>query len=579
MNRTVSVNIGGFNFIMDEKAYEKLSAYLNRYRQSLNIDERDEVMNDIEYRIAEIFGGVHCQGVISEMKVDEVISTIGEPEITTEASSSEFKSSETTADKIVVDKKLYRDTDDCVIGGICSGLASYFNLSTILVRLLFLLGFFMWGTTLLVYVIMWLVVPQAHGVREKLAMKGGFDAQTGARADGKKVGAETEKSDRGGCMGCFLRGIVIIFAVLAGLPILIALLGLVVGLIGAMVGILGAMVSGSAALSAGSIFMLGGFGVSGFFLLSVLGLLFLPLLFVVLLLAKVLFRRKWKMMPVFVVMLLLWLASMVCVISNVVDVAPKFLHQASAQKTVDTFALTSDRLVIMPLEEQYEWDKSVSESSEHRLDDTKFVFKYDERGKEIDIELLPKLFVSNYEEGEEDGRVKLDIRVSSCGETEDLARQSLDAIGFNYKIVNDTLYLGRRMKLAEGAEWRAQKLTFKLFVPKGVKVESKYPDQFQVPMFYYSYDVNDESNLTLSSSVIDRLYDVNRHKYIRLVEDDVPTSSADSVLTLNYNEVFNISSNEGKRFVDVIVRTGLYKVKDITFVEGVNNYSLERVSQ
>ena len=59
----------------------------------------------------------------------------------------------------------------------------------------------------------------------------------------------------------------------------------------------------------------------------------------------------------------------------------------------------------------------------------------------------------------------------------------------------------------------------------------------------------------------------------------MPTSSADSVLTLNYNEVFNISSNEGKRFVDVIVRTGLYKVKDITFVEGVNNYSLERVSQ
>jgi hypothetical protein len=259
-----------------------------------------------------------------------------------------------------------------------------------------------------------------------------------------------------------------------------------------------------------------------------------------LLLVKVLFRRKWKMMPVFVVMLLLWLASMVCVISNVVDVAPKFSHQASAQKTVDTFALTSDRLVIMPLEEQYEWDKSVSESSEHRLDDTKFVFKYDERSKEVDIELLPKLFVSNYEEGSEDGKVKLDIRVSSCGETEDLARQSLDAIGFDYKIVNDTLYLGRRMKLAEGAEWRAQKLTFKLFVPKGVKVESKYSDKFQVPMFYYSYDVKDESNLTLSSSVIDRLYDVNRHKYIRLVEDDVPTSSADSVLTLNYNEVFNI---------------------------------------
>lgn len=469
MNRTISVNIGGYNFIMDEVAYEKLSAYLERYRRSMRQDECVEVMSDIEARIAEIFGGVHCQVVISEARVDEVIATIGEPEM---MNGDEQSTTEETADNVVIGKKLYRDTDDCVIGGVCSGLAGYFNISAILVRLLFLLGFFLWGTTFVVYVVLWLIVPQAHGVKERLAMKGGFDAQTGARADGRRPVGDNVESDRGGCLGCLLRGVVIFIAVLAGLPMLVALLSSVVALLGVLVGVLAAIVTGGAVFSIGSICGLAGFGISGVLVLSVVGVVFLPVVFVLYLLVRVLFRLKWRVLPVFIVLLLLWLASVVCILGNVFDIAPKFSHRSTKTVVCDTLTLSSDRLVIMPMDKRGEnrsdndW---VMETSEGDYD-----VSYNVLNRVFDIDMKPDVDLKRSKlEGD---KVTVRVRVSSSGETNEAAERNINAMEYDYKFENDTLYLSQYIDFGEGMEWRAQSLDLDIDVPKNIDVAVEFSD-------------------------------------------------------------------------------------------------------
>ena len=239
MNKTTSVKIGGYNFVMDEVAYERLSDYLERYRCSMSSEERDDVMYDIECRIAEIFGGVHCQRVITLTQVEEVIATIGEPEQTAQEGADDA-AGDTQSSGVRIEKKLYRDTSNCVIGGICSGLAAYFNISVILVRVLFLLAFF-WGVGFLIYIVMWLFVPKARGAKERLAMSGGFDSQTGSRVDARSKECDTGEKRRGGCLRWFLRVVFIFFAIVIGLPVLVSMIRFFMAMLGATMGIFGAI--------------------------------------------------------------------------------------------------------------------------------------------------------------------------------------------------------------------------------------------------------------------------------------------------------------------------------------------------
>lgn len=574
MNKTTSVNIGGYNFVMDEVAYERLSDYLERYRCSMSSEERDDVMYDIECRIAEIFGGVHCQRVITLTQVEEVIATIGEPEQTAQEGADDA-AGDTQSSGVRIEKKLYRDTSDCTIGGVCSGLAAYFNISVILVRILFIFALF-WGVGFLIYIVMWLIVPQARGAQERLAMSGGFDSQTGSRVDVRSKEDDTSENSRGGCLGCFLRVVFIFFAILIGLPVLVSLICVVVGMLAAIVGVLGAMITGGAALSTVPICTLGGFALSGFAAIAALLFVFLPVIALLLLLVKVLFRVKWRMWPLFVVMLILWLASVVCIICNIAEIAPKFSHKATSSETLETLSLDTDSLVVMPLEDKWNSDSTVVVSSINKVGDVKFLFVNNEKERIVDIELLPKLIVRRAKKGEDDGKLHFVGLASSRGETSDAAERAMEAIRYDYKFVNDTLYLGRRIHLAEGAEWRAQDMVFELVVPKGVYVETNYYNRVHIPAFYYSYKTFDPTNISFSSSEVDYMYEEENHRYIELVGDSVQTSDKDSILVVDYKSVFCNSELEKLGCSITPLSLGLYKINDVMYDDGINVYSLEK---
>ena len=174
MNKTININLGGIFFHIDEQAYQKLKLYLDAIRRSLSDDPqgRDEILNDIELRIGELLSEriTNDRMVINDSDIDEITKIMGRPEdysVDEELFEDEPKYRPKTASK-----KLFRDSDDKFLGGVCSGMAHYFGMDVIWMRLLWLVLFFFFGTGILVYILLWILIPQAETTAEKLQMKG-----------------------------------------------------------------------------------------------------------------------------------------------------------------------------------------------------------------------------------------------------------------------------------------------------------------------------------------------------------------------------------------------------------------------
>lgn len=175
MKKTVNINLAGLVFHIDEDAYEQLSNYLKAVRQSIGEDEGvHEIMNDIEARIAELFSETikPAVGVVTIQEVNRVIQIMGQPadyQWTDNASSD--KTEQNTSQAHSGPKKLYRDEDDKVIGGVLSGLGHYFGIDAIWLRIAFAILLFYFGTGFLLYIILWVIMPSAKTTAEKLEMK------------------------------------------------------------------------------------------------------------------------------------------------------------------------------------------------------------------------------------------------------------------------------------------------------------------------------------------------------------------------------------------------------------------------
>jgi phage shock protein PspC (stress-responsive transcriptional regulator) len=175
MNKTVNMNLGGFFFHIDEDAYQKLNRYFDAIKKSLSSDGRDEIMNDIESRISELFSEklTSEKQVIGLKDVDDVIAVMGQPEDykieNDEPKETNYSYTTTTTGS----KKLYRDRENGIIGGVASGLGHYFGIDQVWIRIvLVLLVFAGFGTGIIAYIVLWAVTPEATTTSEKLEMRG-----------------------------------------------------------------------------------------------------------------------------------------------------------------------------------------------------------------------------------------------------------------------------------------------------------------------------------------------------------------------------------------------------------------------
>ena len=175
MNKTVNINLGGMFFHIDEDAYQKLTRYFDAIKRSLsNSSGHDEIIKDIEMRVSELLNEkqISDKHVVGLKDVDEVIAVMGQPEdyiiedeLKGSQSFTEYSSRRT--------KKLYRDQEKGMIGGVAAGLSHYFGLDAVWIRIvLILLIFAGFGTGILAYIILWIVTPEAVSTSEKLEMTG-----------------------------------------------------------------------------------------------------------------------------------------------------------------------------------------------------------------------------------------------------------------------------------------------------------------------------------------------------------------------------------------------------------------------
>ncbi|MGM0376976.1 MAG: PspC domain-containing protein [Bacteroidota bacterium] len=177
MKKVVTISIAGRSFYIDEDAYQRLDQYLRELENwSSGKEGGREMFADIEGRIRELFEEKvdPSTGVITPEMVDEISSIMGQPEDfsgeTTE-DSGRTKTGETS--NIPPRRRLYRDLDDRVLGGVCSGIAAYFNIDRVVVRVLFaLLPFLSFGAIIPIYIILWIAIPPAVTSAQRLEMRG-----------------------------------------------------------------------------------------------------------------------------------------------------------------------------------------------------------------------------------------------------------------------------------------------------------------------------------------------------------------------------------------------------------------------
>ena len=171
MNKTVNINLASTFFHIDESAYAKLKSYLKTLENGFkNTVGKEEILKDIEARIAELFQEIKTNSdyVISEADVDKIISVLGQPEDFITEEEEDFIQTEEP-----IRKKLFRDPDDNYIAGVASGLGHYFGIDASWIRLIWLfLVVFSGGTFITIYILFWILVPEAKTTVDKLKMKG-----------------------------------------------------------------------------------------------------------------------------------------------------------------------------------------------------------------------------------------------------------------------------------------------------------------------------------------------------------------------------------------------------------------------
>ena len=177
MNKTININLAGLFFHIDENAYAKLQRYLEAIKRSFtDAQGRDEIIQDIEARIAELFTEriKTERQVIGLTDVDEIINIMGQPE-DYRLDEELFEDEPAKKQRYTQEsgKKLYRDTEKSYIGGVCAGLGHYFQIDAIWLRIaLILLTIFSWGGFILIYIAFWIFVPEAKTTSEILEMRG-----------------------------------------------------------------------------------------------------------------------------------------------------------------------------------------------------------------------------------------------------------------------------------------------------------------------------------------------------------------------------------------------------------------------
>jgi len=522
MNKTVNINLAGIFFHIDEDAYAKLQRYLEAIKRSFTDSQgRSEIIADIEARIAELFTEriKDEKQVISITEVEEVISVMGQPEdylVDEEIFEDEPQPQQR---KKSSGRRLFRDTENAYIGGVCSGLSHYFDVDSLWIRLGWLLLFFVGGTGLFIYILLWILMPSAESTAEKLAMTGkpvnitnieqkvkeGFgnvkDSIEGVadkvkQKDFSKVGDKVQSSSKSffDALGNIFLFCFTIFAKFFGIILMIVgastLIGLVIGLLSIGVadifhfpGIDFADVVNSTNLPIWIVSLLALFAVG------------IPFLYIFILGLKILVNNVKSLGRVANFTLLgLWLASIVTLMIFAAREVTEYAREASVTEMKEINIAVNDTLYVkMTGNDMYS-------NYLHRGYD--FDITYDENDNKVIYSSNVRLIFRSTK----DSLASVSVERNARGNNYQNAKQRAENVEYDYTFNNNELLLDAYFLTDAENKFRDQEVEVILYLPEGSIVNTNDNT--------YSF----HRNYSNSRDILDN--GLEEH-YLKVIDDDV----------------------------------------------------------
>ncbi|RNL51429.1 PspC domain-containing protein [Pedobacter jejuensis] len=508
MEKTIIINIGNTIIHIEESAYELLKAYLNEVKHYfVNHADDLEIVTDIENRIAELLTEQleeQKKQVVDAANVNFVIGQMGRVQ---DFDTIEDEESEpvinTNYQAQPVDKKLYRDMDERVIAGVCAGVAHYLDFDVKWIRLATLLTVLLGGTGLLVYALLWIIMPKAKSRLEKMEMKGepanlqGFQKNLDEELQAVKERlSEANKHAQPifaqvgifigeffEWLGRFVSGTgKVIFKVIAIIIIVFGALFLLSLIVGA------AAFQGfwDESIYEYFPFSIVNDGNRGVIVLSAFIVCFIPILALVLFSIRVAFSKQAINKTLSFALLIIWLAGVATVGYQAAKISSEFKQHAELTQTND--------LKTLPI---YVID----------IDKSKFFSKEDSIAYHINGNEKNKIVVDDFEDGpfvspnniriiinkSETATTRIVQKYESQGKTFPSALQNAQNISYSYISKDESLVFNPRFQLKKGSIWRNQEVYIYLEVPVGTKLIIKQ-DAYRYINNYGTWDCADKEN-------------------------------------------------------------------------------------
>lgn len=485
MKKTIRINLSGLVFNIDEDAYLSLKEYLNALNfRFAKTQEGNEIIADIEARIAEIFQQRVNENkeVINSDDVQHVIEIMGHPEDFDDDEPQEESSSEPHTEKQEkrASRRMYRDPDNRIFGGVCSGISQYFGFDPVILRVLFLLATLLYGSAILVYILLWIVLPQAKTTAQKLEMAGEpvtisniersiknefqnvkesfsnfgkSNTMTKTRAAGSRAASRTAEA----------------LSAVAKIIIIIAGIVLIAGGMISLIALLGSMFFSETFVTLASegenTFNLSSmlhalastpqitFGYIGLLLLTVI-----PVLFVIYIGLKMLFDFKSNARVVFLSAAGAWLLGLIITLFAGFSVGKNFVAE---QKNEKHYKIDLPEKTTLYLKT---YNNQLFDFHETPVDLDEVVIN--RRNRKERIYIKPELVIKK----SDSGKAELVVLRRSRGRNKKIAGRNISKISYNWQQRDSTLLFEPYFALPHQARWREQEITIVLKLPVGQAV-------------------------------------------------------------------------------------------------------------
>lgn len=194
MEQTVSINLAGLVFHIDKPAYDNLEQYLTAIRNQLAADpNRNDILQDVENRLSELFEQRlnSRKEAITQADVEAVKAEMGDPAFFAQEQEQAQEQPEATPDADQQTRFIQRDSGNGIIGGVCAGIGDHFGFDPVWLRLAFILGVIFAGTGILIYLVLWLLLPAKK--KPELTASASEPASSGDRSAGKRIWSDSKR--------------------------------------------------------------------------------------------------------------------------------------------------------------------------------------------------------------------------------------------------------------------------------------------------------------------------------------------------------------------------------------------------